>query len=258
MAQRSIIKAEFTFQDVLKFEPQKLFSASPQNMEDLVRAQEHNQDFQIAEVVRNFTGLAEIEEKRIDNEIEKKALEELKTIQEKAYSEAFEIGLIEGRKKAFDEAVIEINTRIAELDKLIGSIRDSKSLFLSSNENQLIKMVYYLSTKLAMFEISEKSKEAILAVIRSCVKLTQGEENIKLCISPDQLEFLELLQRDQKREFEFLKGIEFIPQEDIQAGGCIIVTNFSEIDARLEVRIQRLWEEMRDSIPPLRERIEHG
>jgi flagellar assembly protein FliH len=258
MAQRSVIKAEFAFQEVLRFEPQRLTAATSEGMDELVKAQDHNADFQIAEVVRNFTGLAEIEGQRIENEIEEKALEELKAIQEQAYSEAFDLGMIEGRRQAFTTNSEEIDRRLGELDKLITTIRDLKVHFLNSNENQLIKMVYYLATKMAMFEVSERSNEAIQSVLRECVTATHSEEHLRVIVSPDQIEFLETLQKERKREIEFLKNVEFTPQEGISPGGCIIATNYSEIDARLEERINKLWEEIRDSIPPLKDRVQHG
>lgn len=258
MAQRTVIKAEYAFQEVLRFEPQRLESATPQTMEDLVKAKDFNEDFQIAEVVRNFTGLAEIEVKQIESAIEKRALEELKSIQEQAYSEAFELGMSEGRRQAFVATSEEIDTKLAELGKLVSSIRDSKIHFLNSNENQILKMVFYLATKVAMFEVSQKPEEAIQSVLRECVNISHGEETVRVIVAPEQVDFLETLQRERKRDLEFLKNIEFAPQEGIQPGGCIIATNYSEVDARLEERINKLWDQVRDSIPPLKDSVEHG
>ncbi len=258
MAQRTVIKAEYAFQEILKFEPQRLESATAESMEDLVKAKDFNEDFQIAEVVRNFTGLAEIEVKRIESEIEKRALEELKSVQEQAYSEAFDLGMSEGRRQAFVATSEEIERKLSDLDKLVSSIRDSKIHFLNSNENQLIKMVFYLATKVAMFEVSQKPQEAIQSVLRECINVTHSEETVRVIVAPEQLDFLESLQKERKRNLEFLKNVELAPQDGIQPGGCIIATNYSEVDARLEERINKLWEELRDSIPPLKDTIEHG
>jgi flagellar assembly protein FliH len=258
MAQRGIIKAKLAFREVLRFEPQKLTSATPENMSVLVDAQDHNEDFQIADVVRNFTGLAEIEVQRIESEIEKRALEELKSVQEQAYSEAFELGMSEGRRQSYIASSEEIEKKLGDLERLVVSIRDSKIHFLNSNENQLIKMVYFLATKIALFEISQNTQEAIQAVLKECVSSAHSEEAIKVIVAPDQIDFLETLQKERKRDLEFLKKVEFSPQEGIVPGGCIITTNYSEVDARLEQRVAKLWEEVRDSIPPLKDKVGNG
>lgn len=258
MAQRVVIKAEFAFQEVLKFEPQHLESTDPEEIEELVKVNDQNQDFRVAEVVRNFTGLAELEVKRIESEIEKRALEELKSVQEQAYSEAFDLGMSEGRRQAFATHSDEIEKRILELDKLVRSIRDSKIHFFNSNENQLMKMVYYLATRLAMFEISENKNHAIQNVLKECIVAAHGDETVRVTVSPEQFDFLETLQKERQRELDFLKVVEFTPQDGITSGGCIITTNYSEVDARVEERIKKLWDEVRDSIPPLKDTVENG
>lgn len=258
MVQKNVIKAEHAFQEVLRFEPQRLNSTTPESMQELVSVQDHNTDFQIAEVVRDFTGLAELEVKRIESEIEKRALEELKSIQEQAYSEAFDLGMDEGRRQAFVKKSEEIDKSVNDLDHLVTAIRNAKIHFLNSNENQLVKMVFYLATKIAMFEISEKSKEAVQAVLRECITVSHSEETVRVIVAPEQIDFLETLQKERKRDLEFLKNVEFTPQDGISSGGCIITTNYSEIDARIEERVSKLWDEIRSSIPPLKDSVGNG
>ncbi len=258
MGLKSIIKSEYVFQEVLKFEPQRLNAISAESMDELVSASRLHNDFKIADVVKNFTGLAQIESEQIENEIERRALEELKSVQEQAYSEAFELGASEGRRQAFLSHSDEIEKRLNDLDHLVSSIRDLKVNFLNSNENQIIKMAFYLASKIALFEIKQNSRDAVLAVLRDCINLTHQEESIKVGVAPEQLEFLEALQKEKKREFEFLKNVEFLPQEGVTLGGCIITTNYSEIDARIEERIEKLWKEIQSSTPPLKDRLENS
>lgn len=256
MAFKNIIKSERAIQEVLKFEPQKLIAVNPEEMDELVEASQMNVDFRIADVVKNFTGLAEIEDKKTENEIERRALEELKSIQEQAYTEGYELGVTEGRRQAYLSKSEEIDKRVNDLDHFISTLRDLKIHFLNSNENQIIKMAFYLASKIALFEINQNSRDSILTVLRECIGISHSEETIKVSVAPEQLEFLETLQKEKKRELEFLKNVEFSPQDGIQVGGCIITTNYSEIDARLEERIAKLWKEVQSSMPPLKEQVE--
>lgn len=257
MAQRNIIKAEFAFQEVLKFEPQKIAVTSPEVIEELSKRKESRQDFQIADVVRNFTGLAELEVQRMESAIEKRALDELKTIQEQAYNEAFELGMSEGRRQAFMAKSEEIDQRLSELGELVASMRESSKHFYNNNENQILKMIFFLATRIAFFEISEKSNEAIKEVLKACVNASHSDESVRVTCAPEQIDFLESLQKEKNRDFEFLRTVEFSPLQGIRPGGCIITTNYSEVDARLEERINKLWEEIKGSIPPLRDSFNH-
>lgn len=257
MGQRGVIKADQTFQGVLQFQPRPLEATAPEAMDELVRASDYNNDFQIAQVVKDFTGLAEVEIRKMESEVNLRALKEVQGIQEQAYQEAYELGLLEGRQKAFVEKSVEIEERLTQLNALIKSFKDAKVHMLNSNENQLMKMVYFLATKMAMHEIAENANSVIQSVLRECVNLSHSNEIMKVSISPDQFEFLVALQKEGNRELEFLKNVEFTAQEGIRSGGCVITTNYSEVDARIEERVSKLWEEFKGALPVLKERVEH-
>lgn len=257
MASSNIIKANVAYQKILQFEPQKLSMANFEQLNEMVRHMDANPEFQVAEVVRNFTGLAEMEGQRIESEIERQALEQLKSIQEEAYQEAYNLGLQEGQQKAFQDKAAEIDARLADLDELITNLRDLKVHYINNNENQLMKMILYLATKVAMFEISERPQEAIRSVLRRCITVTNEDEQMRVMVAPDQIQFLDLLKKERKKELNFLKNVEFHAEEGLSKGGCKIETNFSEIDARIEERVGRLWDEVLQSIPPIKDRLEN-
>ena len=58
-----------------------------------------------------------------------------------------------------------------------------------------------------------------------------------------------------KRIFEFLKKIRLEGVEGISEGGCIVETNYGQIDARFEQRVEKLWEAVSESIHRVKPRI---
>ncbi|MGL1138590.1 FliH/SctL family protein, partial [Vibrio parahaemolyticus] len=73
------------------------------------------------------------------------------------------------------------------------------------------------------------------------VELASEEENVLVQMNPEQVEFIELLRQQTNREFEFLKKLRLEPNASIKAGGCVVETNYGEVDARIETRLQQLW-----------------
>ena len=53
---------------------------------------------------RQTPGLSELEKKNFQKRLEEEVLGRLKGIEEKAYAEAYALGLQDGRQKAFEEA----------------------------------------------------------------------------------------------------------------------------------------------------------
>jgi flagellar assembly protein FliH len=253
MGYRGIIKAERSFEKVLSYEPKKIQPIDSSTMDNMVMAQQAGSEFKIAEVVRSFTGLKELEQQEVETAIERRALEQLKSIEEKAYKEAFELGLEEGRKEAFKVYSEKINEKLQALEELINQISNMKTHFLNSNENHLITLVYHLAKRIAFSEISEKYNEVILNVLSESVKLAHSEEKIRVHVSGKQIEFLETLQKENSRDLEFLRQIDLVADDKIEVGGCVIATNYSEVDARIEQRVEQLWLALKDTIPPVKD-----
>jgi flagellar assembly protein FliH len=93
-------------------------------------------------------------------------------------------------------------------------------------------------------------------VLSESLKLANSEEKVKVHNSEKQLEFLESLQKEKSREIEFLKQVEFIADPKIKVGGCVISTNYGEVDATIEQRIEQLWLVLNETLPPVKDTVE--
>lgn len=256
MGYRGIIKAEVAFERVLAFEPKTIKAVDNSTMDQMIAVQQMNTDFEIADVVRKFTGLKEIEHQEVEASIERRALEQLKEVEEQAYKEAYDLGLQEGRKEAFKTFSDHITQKLNDLGALIDHIANMKTHFLNSNENHLIKLVYHLASRIAFQEINQKYDDIIVNVLSESLKMANSEEKVKVHISEKQVEFLETLQKEKSRDLEFLKQVEFIADPEIKVGGCIISTNYGEVDARIDQRVEQLWLVLNETIPPVKDTVE--
>jgi flagellar assembly protein FliH len=122
------------------------------------------------------------------------------------------------------------------------------------NEAHMVQMLFHLASKLAQ-EHLEYENQPIVEVIRQAVDLAQGEENVTVHISEKQMSFIENLQSQKKVEFDFLDKIKLISNPEITPGGCIIETNYGEVDSRVEQRIEKLWTNLKENIPRVKNKI---
>ncbi len=215
---------------------------------------EATKDFHMADVIRVQTGVAEIEELSLSDQIEGKVLEKLKVIEESAYKEAYQLGLDEGRKEAFEKKSEEIELNLKNLEDLINNMLKLKIDLIDFNEAHIIQLIYYMASRIAMTEISEKN-DAIVTVIKQAAQLAQDEQQINVQVSDKEFEFLESLKKESKKDLEFLKKIHLESSTDIQPGGCIVETNYGIIDARIEERVNKLWSSIKESIPRTKDKI---
>ncbi|MBX3039498.1 MAG: flagellar assembly protein [Bdellovibrionaceae bacterium] len=250
---KSYLPKEIASEKVLEFVPQKIDLGTPETAKQYVQ-RKPGSDFRMNEQVQIHTGVDQIEKASDEERSERRALEMMAEMQENAYQEAYQLGLDDGRKKAFDENSLMIEKKMGELDDLLKRIATMKEQILSQNETHMVKLLFHMAARVAMKELSQDEK-SIVDVIRSAVSLAQEEEDVRIQLSPDQIDFIETLKKQTGREIEFLKKIRFEPNPEIQPGGCVVETNYGEIDSRVETRIAQIWDSIVDTLPRVKDRI---
>ncbi len=224
---------------VLQYEPQRFDLGIPGVAMNSERKK--SSGFQMSDIIRKQTGLKELEKQGQEEEIENRVLSRLKDVQESAYKEAYELGVGDGRKEAFRSASVEIEERLSDLDQLMGNIENIKAELFAQTESHLLQLAFHMAKRLAGHEIGV-NPDSIVNILREAVQVAQSEEQVTVKVAPEQLEFLEKLQKEGTKEIEHLKKIKIEADKSVTVGGCIVHTNFGEIDSRFEQRVDRLWE----------------
>lgn len=248
---KNILKKDSNERKVLEFNPQKFDLGTPLQALEYLNEKKEGSDFRMNDVIRTQTGVEQLEEKSEEERIDEKTLEKLQVVQEGAYAEAYKLGLDEGRQSAFEKASIEIERRLKDFDEVLNSMMNLKTEMAGHNEAGLIRLLYHIASRVAMAEL-DQNNQAIVEVLRQAVQVAQGEEKIHVQVAPSQYEFLEEMKKQMGREFDFLKNMKFEPKPGVRSGGCVIETNYGEIDARVEQRLEQIWSSIAPSLPKVK------
>lgn len=252
---KTVIKKDLALTKVLDFVPPKFELNTPEAaLAYLEKKQRSETSFDMSEALRIQTGLDKLEEAAQADRIDEMVIEKLKEVQEDAYQQAYEMGMEEGRKYAFEQASTAIERRLNELDSVLKQISDLKQLLIEQNEAHLVKLTYYMASKIAMKQIDEHP-ELVVEIMKQAISLSQSEEEILVQVPSSQVDFLEQVKKETGRELEFLKKVKFEAHEDMSVGGCIILTNYGEVDARLEERIHKLWTSLQETLPKATDKV---
>lgn len=253
-ASKSILTKEVADKTVLEFVPMRFDLGTPEQAMNYLAEKKKGSDFRMNDAVRVQTGIDQVEKGNDEEKVEVAALEKLKEIQEGAYQEAYRLGLEEGRKEAFEQVSADIAERMTGLDSLLLAIKDLKKEMSGFNESHLLKLMFQMASRLAKTEL-QNNNEAMVGILRDAVGLAQDEEEITVHVSQSQFDFLEELKSETGREFEFIKKIKFEPNAEVADGGCIVETNYGEVDARIEQRVEQLWSVLSENMPKVKNRI---
>jgi len=250
----AVLSKESAEKSVLEFVPVRFNLGTPEQAMNYLAEKNRGSDFRMNDAIRIQTGINDVEKISESEKVEVAALEKLKGVQEAAYKEAFQLGLDEGRKQAFSKFSADITEQMQVLDKTLNAMKDIKKELAGFNEAHLMKLVYQMASRIAKVEL-EGNNEAIVKILRDAVGLSQDEENITVRVSATQFEFLEKVKLETGREFEFTKRMKFEPSTEIADGGCIVETNYGEVDARIEQRLEQLWSVLSESLPKVKDKV---
>ncbi len=207
--------------------------------------------FQIDRIVAQQTGVADLERVSIEERVEKEALGRLKELQEQAYKQAYQLGLEEGREKAYVENSAEFAQRLKSLETLLVSIENLKPELISYNESHIVRLAYVMAKKIAMDEIVER-KDLIIKVVQQAIEGAQSDETVTVRVSADDLAIIEEMNGKLGKSFDALKRAKFEASDAITSGGCIVETNYGDVDATVEQRVEKLWDNLSGKIPKVK------
>jgi flagellar assembly protein FliH len=157
-------------------------------------------------------------------------------------------GLEQIRAEAHAAAVREAHQDVAHLaDSLRATLaefdRDKRSL-IAAAESGLIELALQVARRICKLEAG-RSTAAALANARTLLEMAQHAEDVKLCFNPAEFELLKETGAQLVSAAQQCSHVELISDPTVQRGGCRLRTRAGQIDAGLEVQLQRIAEALR-------------
>ena len=247
--EKQIIKGSIAQGTTYDYKPREFNKATTGAIaREYVGEENYRNDFKISDLVAQQTGIAQLESEALQERINNQVLEKVKDIQEKAYQEGYQIGMHDGAERAFQETQVTLVEKMKSLEALVHRVEQLKSQILVDNEAELINLVYLTGKKIALRDL-EQNRGAVLEALTSVLHGIKADEKIVVRMSQEDLTFLETLQGKTGQLIESLERAKFVADPSIQSGGCRIESDFGDIVATNEERVERVWTALAEKIP---------
>jgi flagellar assembly protein FliH len=207
-----------------------------------------SKDFKISDLVAQQAGISQLASDAHQDQINTLVLERLKEIQQKAYDEGYQLGLIEGTEKAFQESKVDLSDKMLAMQSLLSRIEQMKGQLLIDHEAELIRLVFLIAKKIALRDL-EGHREAALEILKGVIGEAQADEQIVVRLSNEDLYFIETLKDKTAQRFEFLQHVKLVGEDTIKPGGCMIESQYGTVDATIDERVERTWQTLLSRIP---------
>lgn len=162
-----------------------------------------------------------------DSEVEFEKL--IAQAQEKGYAIGFKDGQAEEKRK--------IDALAVTVTEVISNLELFKAQLLEQAKESIVKLVLAISRKI-IFKEPTINKEVILLIARNALKMVVDPTNLKIKANPDDLNIL----NENMASLENITGksatMRIEADANILSGGCIIESDFGDIDARIDAQLQ--------------------
>jgi len=153
--------------------------------------------------------------------------------------DAREQGRTEGKDEGYADGKAEVDRLIERTQIVLERAQDKRADILKETEKEIVNLVLLISRKVIKV-ISENQRNVIISNVIEALRKVKAKGNILIKVNLADLQ----LATEHKQNFismmEGVKSINIVEDSSVDRGGCIIETDFGEIDARIASQLAEL------------------
>ncbi|MFO7848422.1 MAG: flagellar assembly protein FliH [Spirochaetia bacterium] len=220
---------------IVKDAEQKAFNEVQQKSEEAQRTRQEAEQ-EAESIIEQARSQAE-EQKNI-------AQKQVQEIKDGAYKEGFEAG----REEGFTSGKEEVERLIEQLHHIIDKTLEKRKEIIEESETQLINLVLIIAKKVVKV-ISENQKNVVVNNVIQALRKLKSRGEVLLKVNLDDVDITTEHVKDFMRMVENVQSITVVEDSTVDKGGCIVETDFGEIDARISSQLHEIEEKILELSP---------
>jgi flagellar assembly protein FliH len=194
---------------------------------------------------------AEDEAQRLLAEAKEKAAKmqaEVERTVGQAEKEAYSKGHAAGHEAGYEEGKAEAKRLIERLHVIISKAIDKRNEILAETETQVINLVLLIVKKVIKV-ISENQKNVVINNVVQALRKLKSRGDVVIRVNLSDLELTTEHVKDFMGMVEQVKSITVLEDSTVDRGGCVIETDFGQIDARISSQLHEIEEKIIEMMP---------
>jgi flagellar assembly protein FliH len=162
--------------------------------------------------------------------------------------EAYERGYTEGHTKGYDEGTAEVGRLVERLHTIITKAIEKRNEIIEESETQIINLVLMIVKKVIKV-ISENQKNVVINNVVQALRKLKSRGDVVIRVNLADLELTSEHVKDFMKMVENVKSITVLEDSSVDRGGCVIETDFGQIDARVSSQLHEIEEKILELMP---------
>lgn len=138
----------------------------------------------------------------------------------------------------------QLQTLVPALTQAIDDIKLAKQTWLARWEQTAVRVAAAIAERIVRRELSQ-SPDITLALVREALELAAGAGRITLRLNPQDYALLSLKVQQLAGPLGKLAPTDIVADPEVTPGGCLVCTEFGEIDQRIESQLARIEQELK-------------
>ena len=205
----------------------------------------------IADEARRLVAEAKAESKKIVDAAVEDARQQCEQGRAEGYEQGRAAGVAEGEKAGHQQALEEARVKFAEESRLtteslraiLQSFDQVKESLLWQAEQGTVALALAIAEKVVKSPVVA-TPEAAAANVTAALKLIARATDVTVRVNTQDVESLQRLADAHETTLGRFTSITVMPDNNIEPGGCLVLTEHGEIDAGLETQIKRIADEL--------------
>ena len=170
-----------------------------------------------------------------------KQVDELRSIAERE-------GREQGRTEGFEEGRAEVERLVEQLHSVINHAIEKRNEIIEESETQLINLVILIARKVVKV-ISENQKNVVINNVIQALRKLKSRGEVIIRVNLEDVDLTSEHVKDFMRMVENVKSITVVEDSSVDRGGCVLETDFGQIDARISSQLHEIEERIVELTP---------
>lgn len=147
-------------------------------------------------------------------------------------------------EQLLDEKITrQMKTLRPALENVASQLADARGRWLTEWEASAVHLAAKMAERILRHELAHEP-QAPLALVRESLELAAGSANITVHLSPEDCKHLSSASMEIVESLQQLAPAKIVADAAVSPGGCLVRTEFGEIDQRIESQLARLEQEL--------------
>jgi flagellar assembly protein FliH len=176
-----------------------------------------------------------------------KQAEESRLALENEKTEALERGRKAGQEEGYAQGKAEVDRLIQRTQAVLERAQDKRGEILEETEQEIVELILLLARKVVK-SITETQRNVVLQNVVQALRKVKTRGNVIIRVN---IADLKLTTEHTKNFIQMMEGtsIHVVEDSTVDSGGCIIETDFGEIDARISSQLAELETKILETSP---------